>query len=241
MKPSECCMLYYTIGMLCHAMPCHSHTRLILRRSSEWRACVRVPPKAERYGKSWRLLVARNLLPSLNFLNDVLDVLEVEESVVLILLLVESGLGFVDADVVRQLAVRLETSGLVGVVLEDDVGLLVLKVPQSDQDDVSGADPHLLPHLAADVCKPLDAVDALGVQAAVSEHPDDLRVLLAILLEDKLALLLSLVLPPPPVLSSLSFVLRHTCGAGGPLSPLSLSVRWSDGSAALVLGAFAIS
>lgn len=54
---------------------------------------------------------------------------------------------------------------------------------------VALVDPDLLPHLAADVGKALLAVEALGLEAAVAEHLDDLGVLLALLLEDELALL----------------------------------------------------
>lgn len=53
---------------------------------------------------------------------------------------------------------------------------------------VSLVDPHLLPHLAADVCQALLAVEALGLEAAVAEHLDDLGILLALLIEDQLAL-----------------------------------------------------
>ena len=56
----------------------------------------------------------------------------------------------------------------------------------------------------------LDPVEAHGLEAAVAEHLGDLGVLLPVLLEDQLTLeALVLVLAPPPVLSSLSFVLRH--------------------------------
>ncbi len=65
-------------------------------------------------------------------------------------------------------------------------------------------------HLAADVAEALGAVDAHGFAAAVAEHPEDLGVLLSILLENQLALLIvGLVLSPLSVLASFSFVLRH--------------------------------
>ena len=51
--------------------------------------------------------------------------------------------------------------------------------------------------------------------AAVAQHLRHLGILLAILFEDELSLeALVLVLPPPPVLSSLSFVLRHLAPKG---------------------------
>ena len=51
--------------------------------------------------------------------------------------------------------------------------------------------------------------------AAVAQHLRHLGILLAILFEDELSLqALVLVLPPPPDLSSLSFVLRHLAPKG---------------------------
>ena len=100
----------------------------------------------------------------------------------------------VDPQALRQLPVRLERPRLLGAVLQNDVGLSVLVVPQPDQHHVAGVDPDLFAHLAADVREALDAVDALGVEAVVAEHLEDLGVLLAVLLEDELALLLRVVL-----------------------------------------------
>ena len=89
-------------------------------------------------------------------------------------------------------------------ILHDDVALLVLVVSQRQQDDVALVDPDLLPQLAADVGKAAGAVEALRLQAAVAQHLDDLRVLLALLLEDELALLVVvLVLATAPVLAAL--------------------------------------
>jgi hypothetical protein len=89
-------------------------------------------------------------------------------------------------------------------VLHDNVALLVLVVSQTEQDDVALVDPDLLPKLAANMCKTARAIEALGFQASVSEHLDDLGVFLALLLEDELALLVVvLVLTPTPVLTTL--------------------------------------
>ena len=64
---------------------------------------------------------------------------------------------------------------------------------------------HLLPELSSDVALSLDAVEAVGLQATVSQHLDDLGVLLPVLLEDELPFIaLVLVLASPPVLASLS-------------------------------------
>jgi hypothetical protein len=63
---------------------------------------------------------------------------------------------------------------------------------------------HLLAHLAADVCQALLAVKAHRLKAPVTEHLGNLGILLAIFAEDKLSLVVVvLVLSSPPVLSSL--------------------------------------
>jgi hypothetical protein len=102
-------------------------------------------------------------------------------------------------------------------ILHDDVALLVLVVTQGQQDDVALVDPDLLPQLAANVCKAARAVEALGLETAVAEHLDDLGILLALLLEDKLALLVVvLVLTPAPVLTTLLCVSGGSPRAGQP-------------------------
>ena len=70
--------------------------------------------------------------------------------------------------------------------------------------------PNFLPERAADVGHALDPVAALRVDPAVSEHLHHNRILLAVFLEDQLALrCFVLVLSAFAVLASLSFVLRH--------------------------------
>ena len=65
---------------------------------------------------------------------------------------------------------------------------------------------HLLPEFAPDVALSLNTVEAVGLQAAVPQHLDDLGVLLPVLLEDELSLVaLVLVLTPPSILPSLSY------------------------------------
>jgi len=59
--------------------------------------------------------------------------------------------------------------------LEDHVRFGVLVIAQPHQHDVARVDPHLLPHLPADVAQALGAVDALGLQAPVAQHAQDLR------------------------------------------------------------------
>src|SRR5690349_13669086 len=99
---------------------------------------------------------------------------------------------------------RQDERGWLTGVLHDDVALLVLVVAQGQQDDVALVDPDLLPQLAADVGEAAGAVEALRLQAPVAKHLDHLRVLLALLLEDQLALLVVvLVLSTSPVLTTL--------------------------------------
>ena len=63
---------------------------------------------------------------------------------------------------------------------------------------------HLLAHLPSDVREALLAVEALRLQAPVPEHLRHLRVLLAVLAEDQLALVVVVVvLSTPAVLSTL--------------------------------------
>lgn len=114
------------------------------------------------------------------------------------------GVGLVDLGSLGQLAVGLETPGLVGGVLHDHIGLFVLVFTQREKDDVSLVDPDLLPQFAPDVTQTLLTVEAESLQTAVTQHPDDLRIFLAFLLEDKLALfVVVLVLTTSAVLTAL--------------------------------------
>ena len=88
-------------------------------------------------------------------------------------------------------------------------------------------DPDLLPKLASDVAETLHTIEAHGFQPSVPQHFSHLQyilltsrlliysvlylgILLAVLLEDQFPLQpLILILSPPPVLSSLSFIFRH--------------------------------
>merc|ERR1719180_645891 len=123
--------------------------------------------------------------------------------------------GLVDLDRLGELAVGLQVPRLVCRVLQDHVGLSVLVVPEANEDNVRLIDPDLFPEFPPDVAKPLDTIEAHRLEASVTKHLGHLSVLLPILLEDQLSLQpLVLVLPPPPVLSSLSLVLRHCSNVG---------------------------
>ena len=110
----------------------------------------------------------------------------------------------------RQLPIGLQEPGLVGHVLEDDVGLVILIVPEANEYDVPCGDPHLLVHLPADVAEPLCAVDARGLAPAVPQHSVHQGVLLPVFFEQQLPfIVVCLVLSSLPVLPSLSLILRH--------------------------------
>ena len=115
-----------------------------------------------------------------------------------------------DLDGLRELAVGLEVSRLVSAVLQDDVSFRILIISQTNEDDVRLVDPDFLPEFSADVTESLDSVKTHRLQSAIAEHLGDLGVLLAVLFEHQLSLVSKvLVLPSPPVLPSLSLVLRH--------------------------------
>lgn len=128
----------------------------------------------------------------------------VKLKVAVVATLVAICVRLVDLGVLGQFAVRLETSGLVGRVLQDDVAFLVLVVPQREQDDVTLVDPHLLAQLAPDMREALLAVETLRLKSTISKHLDYLSVLLAILLEGKFSLLVVIfVLPSSSIFTSL--------------------------------------
>ncbi|KAL3955075.1 hypothetical protein ACCO45_010638 [Purpureocillium lilacinum] len=74
-----------------------------------------------------------------------------ELEVGLAVLALAEGVGLVDLGVLRQLAIGLESSGLIGGVLEDNIALVVLEVAQGEEDDVALVNPDLLSHLATDL------------------------------------------------------------------------------------------
>lgn len=123
------------------------------------------------------------------------------------------GVGLVDLGVLGQLTVGLQATGLVGGVLHDNITLLVLVVTEREKDDITLVDPDLLAKLATNVSQTLLAVEAQGLQTTITEHLHDLRVFLAILLEDELTLLVVvLVLSTTTVLTALINEIVSICG-----------------------------
>ena len=92
-------------------------------------------------------------------------------------LVLAESLRLVDLGSVWQLSVLLERSRLVGRVLLDNVGLVVLEVTERDEDNVTLVDPDLLAELATNVSKTLLAVKALRFETAISKHLEYLSVL----------------------------------------------------------------
>ena len=113
-------------------------------------------------------------------------------------------ISLVDFSTLWQLAVRFQTPRFVRTVLEYNIALLVLVVAQREQDDVALVDPDFLAQLTADVGEALLAVEAERLEAAIAEHLEHLRVLLALFLERQLALFVVVfVLAATPVFTSL--------------------------------------
>ena len=73
---------------------------------------------------------------------DSLDLVNIELDIELVLASLE-GVGLVDFSALGQLAVGLQVTGLLGVVLENDICLVVLEVTERDQNDISLVDPDL--------------------------------------------------------------------------------------------------
>lgn len=74
---------------------------------------------------------------------DSLDLVNIELDIELVLASLE-GVGLVDFSALGQLAVGLQVTGLLSVVLENDIRLVVLEITERDQDDISLVDPDLL-------------------------------------------------------------------------------------------------
>lgn len=90
-----------------------------------------------------------------------------ELEVALAILVGAVGIGLVDLGGLGQLAIGLERTGLIGVVLEDNVTLVVLVITQRQEDDIAVVDPDLLSQLASDVGKTLGTIKALRMTVSI--------------------------------------------------------------------------
>ena len=71
---------------------------------------------------------------------------------------------------------RSTTAHLIRSVFDDDVGLVVLEIPQRQEHDITLVDPDLFPHLATDMGESFGPVETLGFYSTVPEHLEDLGV-----------------------------------------------------------------
>merc|ERR1712139_624073 len=85
-----------------------------------------------------------------------LDLVEVDAYVIIGVVALHSHVygRLVDARRLGQLSVLLEVSGLVRIILVDDVHLIILVLSQANKHNIARGDPYLLSHLSSDVTKP---------------------------------------------------------------------------------------
>ena len=103
----------------------------------------------------------------------------------------------------------LQTACLVRRILLDHIGLAVLKLTQRQQDNIAVVDPYLFAHLAANMRQALLTVKAQRLQTPIAQHPHDLCILLALVLENELALGLVIIPSAPAILTALALGLWH--------------------------------
>ena len=146
---------------------------------------------------------------------------------IIAVLVVLTELTLVDLDVLGDLSELLELLGLLVVVLQDNVTLVVSEVTQTNKHDVSRVDPNTVLHATTDGAHALDTVHAECLNTPVSEHAEDLTVLLAFLLEDELTLV---VLPKVLRLLSVLTTLSYKLFGQGTLFclPLPLGILFSN-------------
>lgn len=66
---------------------------------------------------------------------------------------------FVDLGTLWEFAVCLQASGLIGVILENDISFFILVVTKREKDDISLVDPDLLTELSADMSQAFLSVE----------------------------------------------------------------------------------
>lgn len=69
-------------------------------------------------------------------------------------------ISLVDLGALWELAIGLQTSGLVRVVLENDISLFVLVIAEREKDDISLVDPDLLAKLSTNMSQALLSIKA---------------------------------------------------------------------------------
>ena len=127
---------------------------------------------------------------------------------IITILVILTELALVDLDVLGDLSKLLDLLGLLVLVLQDNVTLVVSEVTKTNKHDVSRVDPNTVLRAATNGAHALDTIHAEFLNKTVSEHAENLTVLLAILLDDELTLVvLSKVLCLLSVLTTLSYKL----------------------------------
>jgi len=141
--------------------------------------------------------------------SDVVQIHVVELIRNVVVLAIFSNSRLVDFGRFGQFAIGLQLTGLVRIVLQNDVGFAVLKVAQANEDNIALVYPDLLTKLATNVAQTGLAVKALSLKAAIPKHTKHLRILLAVLFENQFALNFAFVLSSTSIFTTLSFVFRH--------------------------------
>merc|ERR1712240_262709 len=118
--------------------------------------------------------------------------------------------GFINLNGIWEFAVGFQITSFIRGILQDYVRFRILIIPETNQDNVRLVDPDLLPELATNVAKTFHSIEAHRFQASIAQHLRNLGVFLTVFFKDQFSFQpLIFVLSPPPVLSSLSLVLRH--------------------------------
>lgn len=137
-----------------------------------------------------------------------LDIVEINTNIVVVIVTSHGKINrcLVDTGSLGKLTILLQVSRLICAVFVDNIHLFILKVTLSDQYDISSSDPDLLAHLSTNMSEAGDSIKAEAFTTAVSQHFNNLGILLSFLLEFKLALgFFSVSLSSPAVLSTLSY------------------------------------
>jgi len=76
----------------------------------------------------------------------------------------------------RQLSISLQIPRLIRSILQNDICLCILKLTQTEQNDIALIDPYFLAKFASDMSETFLSIETLGFQTSVSQHFRDLGV-----------------------------------------------------------------
>mmetsp|Transcript_18149 Transcript_18149/g.28647 ORF Transcript_18149/g.28647 Transcript_18149/m.28647 type:complete len:246 (-) Transcript_18149:19-756(-) len=118
--------------------------------------------------------------------------------------------SFIDAGIIRQLAILFQVSCFVCIISMYDITLVILVVSQPAKYNITRTNPDLLSHLASNMPQPVNTIITVKLTPSIPKHSHNLSVLLSIFLEFKLSFCLFIfILPPPSIFTTLSLILRH--------------------------------